>query len=180
MDNLRESIAAAGGECLVLEPPYFDQAAIDIVTVEGFLRVRYNTRKIVELLQTQDDMSEEDAWDWYCFNIEGAYMGPTTPIYLDPDTPLEDVEQWSADLQKALDDAVQRFERQHESLFAPDGSRRSDSNLARLFWAGYDNQVIGSCWDVKSQYTQDFAYWRAGREANPLPYLSNPAPENDE
>jgi hypothetical protein len=31
----------------------------------------------------RDGMTEEDASDYFEFNIEGAYVGPQTPIYVE-------------------------------------------------------------------------------------------------
>jgi hypothetical protein len=30
------------------------------------------------------DMNEEDAWDYYDYNIIGAYVNESTPVFLDP------------------------------------------------------------------------------------------------
>lgn len=177
MENLRGVVS----DCLILEPPYFDQAAIDTVVENGVMRVRYNTRKIVELLQSQDRMSEDDAWEWFYFNIEGAYMGPTTPIYLDPDAePDEDDEDWDDVLENALDGATLMYAERNALLFEPNGERNTQSAIGSLFWAGFDNKVQGACWDATSKCTQSYAYWRAGRLANPIPYFSNPASKDSE
>lgn len=37
---------------------------------------------IIRILMMRDGMTEEDAWDWYYYNIEGAYVGENTPIYV--------------------------------------------------------------------------------------------------
>lgn len=39
----------------------------------------YDANKIIEKLS--DDMGEDEAWEYYYFNIEGAYFGPTSPIF---------------------------------------------------------------------------------------------------
>lgn len=86
MENLRDAIVAAGVECVVLEPEYFDRAAVELVVdAEGFTHVKYNAAQIIELLKSEDEMSHEDALEWFYFNIEGAYMGKTTPYYVFPD-----------------------------------------------------------------------------------------------
>jgi len=46
-------------------------------------RLVYSTKKIIEILQTRDGMSEDDAWEFFSFNIEGAYVGTKTPIFMD-------------------------------------------------------------------------------------------------
>lgn len=41
----------------------------------------YSTEDCITCLVKQG-MSEEDAWDYFQFNVEGAYMGPGTPIFI--------------------------------------------------------------------------------------------------
>jgi hypothetical protein len=40
----------------------------------------YSGPKIIDILMTRDGMEEDDAYEFFSFNIEGAYMGPDTPI----------------------------------------------------------------------------------------------------
>lgn len=44
-------------------------------------RVAYSIEKILLILSR--DMSLDDALEYYQFNIEGAYVGKRTPIYID-------------------------------------------------------------------------------------------------
>ena len=44
------------------------------------LRVVYSVEKIVDILS--EDMTREEAVEFYEFNILGAYMGEMTPIYV--------------------------------------------------------------------------------------------------
>ena len=57
----------------------------------GSMRVIYSVSKIIEILM-QDEEDDEDpngqsayekAWDFFSYNIGGAYVGEMTPIYLD-------------------------------------------------------------------------------------------------
>ena len=41
----------------------------------------YDGNKLVEVFMKQG-MSEQDAYEWIDFNIEGAYVGPSTPIIM--------------------------------------------------------------------------------------------------
>jgi len=45
--------------------------------VERFV---YSGEKLIENFVENDGMSEEEALEWVEYNIEGAYMGPNTPI----------------------------------------------------------------------------------------------------
>jgi hypothetical protein len=41
----------------------------------------YSIEKIIEKLM--EDMSEEEAWEYYSYNIEGSYVGEQTPLYVE-------------------------------------------------------------------------------------------------
>ena len=59
----------------------FDDAIIGTSIREGNIVALYSTKKCVEVLQK--DMSFDDAVEFFYFNVEGAYMGPNTPIFED-------------------------------------------------------------------------------------------------
>jgi hypothetical protein len=48
------------------------------------MRVVYNAEEVVQILQRDRDMTEEDAVEFYEFNIAGAWMGEKTPIFMHP------------------------------------------------------------------------------------------------
>jgi hypothetical protein len=52
-----------------------------IIGVSSDERAVYSINKILEILM-EDNMNYEEALDYYCFNIEGTYMGEKTPIYI--------------------------------------------------------------------------------------------------
>jgi len=56
----------------------FDEAFIGFTN--GDIRAVYSTNKIVDILSK--DMSEEEAWEYFSFNIECAYVGKKTPLYI--------------------------------------------------------------------------------------------------
>ena len=45
-------------------------------------RVIYSIEEIIATLMERDGMSEEEAIEFFDFNIEGAYVGEYTPIYM--------------------------------------------------------------------------------------------------
>jgi hypothetical protein len=45
--------------------------------------VVYSRSKCIEVLITRDKMSKEEAEEFFDFNVEGAYMGEKTPIFVD-------------------------------------------------------------------------------------------------
>jgi hypothetical protein len=52
----------------------------------------YDGEKIVDILVDRDGMTPEDALEFIEFNIEGGYLGPTTPIVVWPEALLDDYE----------------------------------------------------------------------------------------
>lgn len=56
----------------------FDNAIIGVDT--SSMRLVYSVSKCVIILM-KDDMSEDDALDYFFFNVEGSYVGEKTPIW---------------------------------------------------------------------------------------------------
>jgi len=56
----------------------FDAAVIGIDTLE--MRLIYSVTKCIKILMKQG-MSEEDAIEYFDFNVSSAYMGEQTPIW---------------------------------------------------------------------------------------------------
>jgi hypothetical protein len=44
----------------------------------------YNKKLIISILMKRDEMSYEDASEFFDFNIIGAYVGDRTPVFLEP------------------------------------------------------------------------------------------------
>jgi len=42
--------------------------------------VVYDRNKCIDILKK--DMTEKDAWEYFDFNISGAYVGEKTPVYI--------------------------------------------------------------------------------------------------
>lgn len=57
----------------------YDDAIIG-QTTKGL--VVYNIATIIELLMERDGMTEEEALEFFDFNIDGSYMGDQTPIFI--------------------------------------------------------------------------------------------------
>jgi hypothetical protein len=45
-------------------------------------RAVYDADAIIEVLISRDDMSREEAEDFFWFNIDGSHMGYDTPVYV--------------------------------------------------------------------------------------------------
>lgn len=65
----------------------------DVWTVDGFdeailgydkqnNRVVYSEERIIEILMSEDGMTEEDALDHFYYNIKGPYLGEGTPLII--------------------------------------------------------------------------------------------------
>jgi len=42
----------------------------------------YDAEKCIDILMKRDGMTGEDALEYFCYNVEGAYMGEHTPIFM--------------------------------------------------------------------------------------------------
>lgn len=47
----------------------------------------YDYGRCIEILQSRDGMSEDDAVEYFEFNVTGAWVGPNTPIFMTIDEP---------------------------------------------------------------------------------------------
>ena len=55
---------------------------------DASLRVVYSANKIIEILS--EEMTHEEAEEFYEYNILGAYMGDMTPIYVNEHDSIND------------------------------------------------------------------------------------------
>ena len=44
--------------------------------------VVYSVEKVIDILQVEMDMTYADASEYFSFNIEGAWAGPSTPLWV--------------------------------------------------------------------------------------------------
>ena len=77
----REELSEEYGDLLFMSEVEFDEAIIGVAERIGMEAVvAYDTDKIIEILSR--DMTEEEAIEYFDFNIIGAYVGERTPIYI--------------------------------------------------------------------------------------------------
>jgi len=57
----------------------FDEAVIGVDENFGDVRLIYSVSKCIEILCK--DMSEEEAIDYFEFNVKGSYVGKHTPVW---------------------------------------------------------------------------------------------------
>ncbi len=63
----------------------FDNALIGIAydKIKGVHVLIYSRMKCIEILIERDGMSEDEAEEYFDYNVEGAYVGEKTPIFVD-------------------------------------------------------------------------------------------------
>ena len=68
-----------------------DEAIIGIGRQFNKNLVIYDEDKCIKILMERDGMSEEEAIEFFEFNVVGAYVGDHTPIFVRVGSTLEDV-----------------------------------------------------------------------------------------
>ncbi len=74
---LLESILENYPEEEFLKADGFDEAILGVD--ESSYRLIYSVAKCIEILM--EDMTDEDALEYFYFNVSGAYVGEKTPIW---------------------------------------------------------------------------------------------------
>lgn len=77
--ELLENIVDYYQEEEILKADGFDEAVIGIE--ESSMRLIYSVGKCIEILMIRDEMSLEDALDYFRYNVSGSYVGEKTPIW---------------------------------------------------------------------------------------------------
>lgn len=76
-----EEIAEINPEALLCDG--FDDAIIGMAErINLGPVVAYSVEKMIEILMQRDGMEYEDAWDYFSYNILGAWVGENTPIFI--------------------------------------------------------------------------------------------------
>ena len=61
----------------------YDKAIAGVVWDGERTRVVYKTEGILKILMERDEMSYDEAAEFFDFNVAGAYMGVYTPLYME-------------------------------------------------------------------------------------------------
>ena len=83
LTEILEHLAEYGEEALLMEPrSEYDDCIIGVGHrfSDGPLAI-YSYERVIAVLRA-DDMDEEDAVEWFDFNIIGGWNGPGTPIFV--------------------------------------------------------------------------------------------------
>ena len=76
-EQLRETISEYNPEAMFADG--FDES---IMGYSSDGKVIYSADQIIGTLMNRDGMTQEEATEYFNFNIEGAYVGEYTPIYM--------------------------------------------------------------------------------------------------
>lgn len=80
-ESKREAIAKLNQEAYLADG--FEDALIGYSQAEGGNIVAvYSYDKCIRVLVDRDGMEEEEALEYFEFNVVGAYMGPNTPLFV--------------------------------------------------------------------------------------------------
>ena len=80
--SVRAAINEIEGSFLLLEPAAMDAAIAGLLAASGKAPVVCYDRDLVVDILMKDGMDRDEAEEFFSFNIEGAYMGEATPVYL--------------------------------------------------------------------------------------------------
>jgi hypothetical protein len=72
-----------GDDLMFMDPSYFDKAIIGVVTQFNNTVVCYDKKKVIDILIKHDGMDEDEALEYFDFNISGAWIGEMTPGFLE-------------------------------------------------------------------------------------------------
>ena len=61
----------------------FEEALIGLGHRFTYAVAVYDRQKCLDILMARDGMTYEEAEEYFSFNVEGAYVGEQTPVFLD-------------------------------------------------------------------------------------------------
>lgn len=84
--NIRDALDYLDYEVVLLEPGRYDSAIVGLVSgaAQSTPVACYDREKVIQILMEEDGMSDDDAEAYFEFNIEGAYMGEGSPMFMTP------------------------------------------------------------------------------------------------
>ena len=62
----------------------FDDAFIGVDNGSRYRKALYDAYKVINILMERDGMDEDEAIEFFEFNVAGAYVGKHTPEFVDP------------------------------------------------------------------------------------------------
>ena len=58
----------------------FDDAVIGVASDNS--KVVYSADKVIGILKDRDGMTDDEALEYFEYNIAGSYVGPSTPLFV--------------------------------------------------------------------------------------------------
>lgn len=82
---IRDVLEQEYPDCEILIADGFDSAVIGIAndTANDRLRLVYSIPKCIKILIKRDGMTIEQAEEYFEYNVQGAFMGEGTPIWVE-------------------------------------------------------------------------------------------------
>jgi hypothetical protein len=79
-EDLKSFIAEANEDMLFADG--FDEALVGYIELAGSHNVAlYDRDKCIQILMDDHGMDDEEAIEYFDYNVTGAYMGPNTPAF---------------------------------------------------------------------------------------------------
>lgn len=78
-ETIKGMIGDANEEALLADG--FEDALIGYVEIFSKLIALYDKEKCIEILMVRDNMSYEDAYEYFEFNVTGSFVGEGTPAF---------------------------------------------------------------------------------------------------
>lgn len=99
----------------------------------------YDRRKCIQILVDRDGMSEEEAEEYFQFNVEGSWVGDSTPLFFEPLNftdelgKLEDTEAYKLGFKNGLEEGVDNnpFEKDIDIISYSKGYEEGVSEYSR-------------------------------------------------
>lgn len=80
---IRQRCLDLSGEEALLFADGLDAAIIGFAWRGGVAIVAYDTQSVIDILRKRDGMTREEAEEFFDYNIQGAWIGEATPIFVD-------------------------------------------------------------------------------------------------
>jgi len=81
IEEQKEYIAQHNDEALFADG--FEDALIGVGVIFNRSLATYDMRKCIDILMKRDDMTEEEAVEYFEFNVTGSYVGENTPVFVE-------------------------------------------------------------------------------------------------
>jgi len=79
-EQVEETLKEENPNALFLDG--FDGAIVGIARRANFAVVAYNESACIDILMKDQGMTEDDAWEYFGFNVQGAWMGEHMPVLI--------------------------------------------------------------------------------------------------